>query len=273
MTSARRFHVTPLALALAALLPVIASAATPVAVAEAPVADAPATVADAAANATQLDAINVVSQGSTRQVQRISRQDIEQLTPGSSAFKAVEKLPGVQFQSADPFGTYEWSTQVTLHGFDQSRLGYTLDGIPLGNMSYGVTNGLHITRAIISENLGSVEIAQGAGALGTASNTNLGGTMQFYSADPQTTPGLRLVQTVGSDATRRTFVRGDTGDRNGLSAYLSYANASTDKWKGFGDQQSEQANLKTVYQWGDGNRLSLFVDTSRRRNTTTWTCR
>lgn len=132
-------------------------------------------------------------------------------------------------------------------------------------MSYGVTNGLHITRAIISENLGSVEIAQGAGALGTASNTNLGGTMQFYSADPQTTPGARLVQTVGSDATRRTFVRADTGDRDGLSAYLSYANASTDKWKGYGDQTSEQANLKTVYQWGDGNRLSLFVDTSRRK--------
>ncbi|MEA9866235.1 TonB-dependent receptor [Xanthomonas campestris pv. campestris] len=262
MTSARRFHVTPLALALAVLLPVIAHAADPI---PASAADAPVTPADAAGNATQLDAINVVSQGSTRQVQRISRQDIEQLTPGSSAFKAVEKLPGVQFQSADPFGTYEWSTQVTLHGFDQSRLGYTLDGIPLGNMSYGVTNGLHIIRAIISENIGSVEIAQGAGALGTASNTNLGGTMQFYSADPQTTPGARLVQTVGSDATRRTFARADTGDRNGLSAYLSYANASTDKWKGFGDQQSEQANLKTVYQWGDGNRLSLFLDTSRRK--------
>lgn len=160
MISTRRFHVTPLALALATLLPVVAQAASP---AEpftvAPAAEA-AAPADAATNATQLDAINVVSQGSTRQVQRISRQDIEQLTPGSSAFKAVEKLPGVQFQSADPFGTYEWSTQVTLHGFDQSRLGHTLDGIPLGNMSYGVTNGLHITRAIISENLGSVEIAQ-----------------------------------------------------------------------------------------------------------------
>ncbi|CEE58024.1 exported hypothetical protein [Xanthomonas citri pv. citri] len=134
MTSARRFHVTPLALALATLLPVISQAATPADPAAVAPAEA-ALTADAAANATQLDAINVVSQGSTRQVQRISQQDIEQLTPGSSAFKAVEKLPGVQFQSADPFGTYEWSTQVTLHGFDQSRLGYTLDGIPLGNMS------------------------------------------------------------------------------------------------------------------------------------------
>jgi len=262
MTSARRLHVTALALALATLLPLIAQAASPddrLAVTPAAEAAAPA------AETTQLDAINVVSQGSTRQVQRISRQDIEQLTPGSSAFKAVDKLPGVQFQSADPFGTYEWSTQVTLHGFDQSRLGYTLDGIPLGNMSYGVTNGLHVTRAIISENLGSVEIAQGAGALGTASNTNLGGTLQFYSVDPLTTPGARLVQTVGSDATRRTFVRADTGDHDGMSAYLSYADASTDKWKGYGDQKSEQANFKTVYQWSDGNRLSLFVNTSRRK--------
>lgn len=186
MTSARRFHVTPLALALATLLPVISQAATPADPAAVAPAEA-AVTADAAANATQLDAINVVSQGSTRQVQRISQQDIEQLTPGSSAFKAVEKLPGVQFQSADPFGTYEWSTQVTLHGFDQSRLGYTLDGIPLGNMSYGVTNGLHITRAIISENLGSVEIAQGAGALGTASNTNLGGTARVTRTITSTT--------------------------------------------------------------------------------------
>ncbi|MEE7559208.1 TonB-dependent receptor, partial [Xanthomonas sp. Kuri4-2] len=228
-------------------------------------ADAPAADAPAAAEATQLDAVSVVAQGTTRQIQRVTRQDIEKLPPGSSALKAIEKLPGVQFQAADPWGAYEWSTQLTLHGFDQSRLGYTLDGIPLGNMSYGVTNGLQVTRAITSENIGSVELAQGAGALGTASNTNLGGTLQFYSADPDGNAGVRLSQTVGSDATRRTFVRADSGDRDGLSAYLSYANASTDKWKGYGDQQSEQANLKALYQWGDGNRVSLYLDTSRRK--------
>ena len=228
----------------------------------APAADAVATTKDA----KQLDAVSVIAPGETRQIQSIGIDEItKQQTPGTSALKALDKLPGVQFQSADPWGAYEWSTQITLHGFDQSRLGFTLDGIPLGTMGYGVTDGLQVTRAITMENLATVELAQGAGALGTASNTNLGGTVQFYSADPDMKPGVQLNQVFGSDSTHRTFARVDSGDYHGFSMYLSFANADTDKWKGFGDQKSNQANLKALYQWGDGNRVSLFVDSSKRK--------
>ncbi|SKB65218.1 TonB-dependent receptor [Luteibacter sp. 22Crub2.1] len=214
----------------------------------------------------QLEAVSVIAPGETRQVQSIGIDEIvRQQTPGTSALKALDKLPGVQFQSADPWGAYEWSTQITLHGFDQSRLGFTLDGIPLGTMGYGVTDGLQVTRAITSENLATVELAQGAGALGTASNTNLGGTVQFYSADPDMKAGVRFNQVMGSDSTRRTFVRADSGDYHGFSMYVSFDHADTDKWKGYGDQKSNQANLKALYQWGDGNRVSLFVDSSKRK--------
>jgi iron complex outermembrane receptor protein len=217
-------------------------------------------------DAKQLDAVSVIAPGETRQIQSIGVEEItKQQTPGTSALKALDKLPGVQFQSADPWGAYEWSTQITLHGFDQSRLGFTLDGIPLGTMGYGVTDGLQVTRAITTENLATVELAQGAGALGTASNTNLGGTVQFYSADPDMKPGVRLNQMIGSDSTHRTFARVDSGDYHGFSMYVSFANADTDKWKGYGDQKSNQANLKALYQWGDGNRISLFVDSSKRK--------
>jgi iron complex outermembrane receptor protein len=218
------------------------------------------------ANAKQLEAVSVIAPGETRQIQSIGVDEItKQQTPGTSALKALDKLPGVQFQSADPWGAYEWSTQITLHGFDQSRLGFTLDGIPLGTMGYGVTDGLQVTRAITTENLATVELAQGAGALGTASNTNLGGTVQFYSADPDMTAGVRINQVIGSDSTHRTFARVDSGDYHGFSMYLSFVNADTDKWKGFGDQKSNQANLKAVYQWGDGNRVSFFADSSKRK--------
>lgn len=218
-----------------------------------------------ASNAKTMEAISVVATGETRQIQKVTIEDIKALPPGSSPLKAIDKLPGVNFQSSDPWGAYEWSTQITLHGFDQSRLGFTLDGIPLGNMSYGVTNGLQITRAITSDNLSTVELAQGAGALGTASNSNLGGTIQFFSADPDSEAGARVNQMFGSDSTHRTFVRLDTGDYNGFSTYVSYDHADTGKWKGYGDQRSDQINLKSVYQWGDGNRISLFVDDSRRK--------
>lgn len=232
-----------------------------------PAAAAPA--ADAAAGtgrdkAKTMEAVSVVASGETRQVQKVTSEDLQQLAPGTSPLKAIDKLPGVNFQAADPWGDYEWSTQITLHGFDQSRLGFTLDGIPLGNMSYGTTTGLQVTRAISSDNISTVELAQGAGALGTASNTNLGGTIQFYSADPDAVAGARINQVIGSDSTTRTFVRLDTGDYHGFSMYVSYDHASTDKWKGYGDQRSDQVNLKSVYQWDSGS-VSLFFDNSRRK--------
>ena len=119
-------------------------------------------VSDASVNnAKVMEAVSVVAAGETRQIQKVTIEDIKVLPPGSSPLKAIDKLPGVNFQAADPWGAYEWSTQITLHGFDQSRLGFTLDGIPLGNMSYGVTNGLQITRAITSDNISVVELAQG----------------------------------------------------------------------------------------------------------------
>lgn len=213
---------------------------------------------------TNLAAVTVVSRGETRQVQSISSVDLKQAVPGTSALKILGELPGVQFQSSDPFGAYEWSTQITLHGFDQSRLGFTLDGIPLGNMSYSVTNGMQVSRAISTENIASVELAQGAGALGTASNSNLGGTIQYYSADPDEKAGVRFNQMVGSDSAARSYVRLDTGDHHGFSMYVSYTGSDTDKWKGYGAQKYQQVNLKALYQWGDGNRISLFADESDR---------
>ena len=186
-------------------------AATTDGVAAAVTATANATSDASANNAKTMEAVSVVATGETRQIQKVTIEDIKALPPGSSPLKAIDKLPGVNFQAADPWGAYEWSTQITLHGFDQSRLGFTLDGIPLGNMSYGVTNGLQITRAITSDNISIVELAQGAGALGTASSTNLGGTIQFFSADPDNVASARINQSIGSDGTHRTFVRADSG--------------------------------------------------------------
>src|SRR5262245_41584358 len=98
-----------------------------------------------------VEEVTVTGRGETRQVQTITAQQIEQLPAGTSPLKAIEKLPGVNFQSADPYGAYEWSTRITVRGFNQNRMGFTLDGVPLGDMTYGNHNGLHISRAIPTE--------------------------------------------------------------------------------------------------------------------------
>jgi iron complex outermembrane receptor protein len=216
--------------------------------------------------ATVLDAVNVVGTGETRQVQELGREELARQPAGSSALKLLGKLPGVHFTSADPWGNYEWSTRLNIRGFNQNQLGFTLDGIPLGDMSYGNHNGLHISRALIAENLGFVEVSQGSGALDTASSSNLGGTVRFASRGPQAERGFTLAQTVGSDDTLRTFARYDTGDLEGFSAFVSGAKHDAEKWKGYGPQDSRQVNAQARYA-SDAWSLGLLINTSRRNET------
>lgn len=241
--------------------------ATPLAAQSLPPEPAPQDAATATPPAdAPADDIVVLGFGESRQVQSVTAVDMARLTPGSSPLKAIEKLPGVNFQAADPFGAYEWAVRISLRGFNQNQLGFTLDGVPLGDMSYGNVNGLHISRAIISENVARTEVAQGAGALGTASTSNLGGTIQFFSDRPRDTANVTGGGTYGSDNTYRAYARIDSGDLGGgLKGYLSYGYLTTEKWKGDGVQRQHQANAKIVKDLGAMGSISAFLNFSDRR--------
>jgi iron complex outermembrane receptor protein len=210
--------------------------------------------------------ITVFGKGKTRQVQDITSVDIIKALPGASPLKTLEKLPGVAFQSADPFGTYEWSTRFSVRGFAQNQLGFTLDNVPLGDMSYGNNNGLHISRAISSENLGRVTLSQGAGAVGTASTSNLGGTVQFFSSNPSDEFSVTGAQTFGSENTSRTFARVDTGLlSSGTKAYFSATRHRAEKSKGSGSQDQDLFNSKLVQTFGSDHKLTAFFNYSDRK--------
>ena len=258
-----RTTVKLLALASVASLASTAMAATTAADAATTAADA-STAADATEEAAE---IVVYGKGEVRQVTEISNQDIKLTVAGASPFIAIQKLPGVNFQSADPFGVYEWSTRITLRGFNQNQLGFTLDGVPLGDMSYGNTNGLHISRAIIADNIGTTRVSQGAGALGTASTSNLGGTIEFRSRHPQKEFGIAANATYGSATTMRLFGTIDSGDLGGVRGYVSGAFIDAGKWKGFGAQRATQVNAKVVADLGTSTSFTAFVNyTDRKEN-------
>jgi len=254
-------------IALASFVSSIAQAADPAPAASAAGAPAGADAGEGAAADSGTGEVVVLGFGRGRQEQTVRQADVALLAPGSTAFKAIEKLPGVQYQAADPFGAYEWAVRISLRGFNQNQLGFTLDDVPLGDMSYGNVNGLHVSRAIISENLGRTVVAQGAGALGTASTSNLGGTLQFYSDDPHHRFDVAASGTGGSDSTYRGFVRVDSGDMGAVRGYLSYAYYRTDKWRGDGPQYQHQVNAKLVGDLGNVGTLSGFFDFSARRET------
>jgi iron complex outermembrane receptor protein len=216
---------------------------------------------------TRTDTVVVTAPGEFRDEQTLPSPTLLEEAPGTSPVKSLAQLPGVNFQSADPFGSYEWAVRISVRGFNQNQLGFTFDEVPLGDMSYGNWNGLHVSRAVIDENMDRVTLSQGTGALETASNSNLGGTMQFYSSDPTDKRGFTANQSFGSFKTFRTFARFDSGLIGGKTKfYLSGVENKTQKWRGQGDigQNYWQFNGKLVHYFDKGE-LTAYIDASDRR--------
>ena len=247
-----------------------------VAAAQDPAVQAPAASTTApAANTTEQQpklsntvTVVVTATGEFRDEQELQSPTLLEEAPGTSPIKSIAQLPSVNFQAADPYGSYEWAVRISVRGFNQNQLGFTLDDIPLGDMSYGNWNGLHISRAITDENVGRIVLSQGTGALETASTSNLGGTLQFYSADPSDQRGVSVNQAFGSFNAYRTFARFESGLLpNHTKFYLTGAYQLSDKWRGHGDigQNYWQLNGKVVHYIGSGGVLSAFADVSDRR--------
>ena len=94
--------------------------------------------------------IMVTASRTTRSSVALSGVEMQKTMPGVNPVKAIQTLPGVQFETADPWGNNEQNISLVVHGFNQNQLGFTLDGVPLGDQSYGNFNGLSPQRSPIS---------------------------------------------------------------------------------------------------------------------------
>ena len=207
-----------------------------------------------------LQTIVVTASKTTRSSVELGGVEAQKLLPGISPLKAIETLPGVVYETADPWGNNEQNESLVIHGFTTQQLGFTLDGVPLGDQQYGNYNGLSTSRAVSSENVARVELGSGAGSLGVASTSNLGGAIETYSSDPAATPGADVRETAGSYDTTRTFLRLDTGTfGDGNAAYLSYVHQDAKAWDFDGHQRGDQVNFKFVHDDPIG-KLTFFAD-------------
>jgi len=212
--------------------------------------------------ASGIEEIVVTVERTTRSAVDLGGAEVQRILPGTNSLKAIQMLPGVDFETADPWGNNEQNETLYIHGFSLQQLGYTMDGVPLGDQQYGNWNGLSPSRALISENISRVSLSSGAGDLGTASASNLGGTIETFSIDPAHTRGGYIQETLGSYDTTRTFARLDTGafgGENYLSASGLYHDAKA--WDFDGHQRDAQANAKFVHESENG-KFTFFFDYS-----------
>jgi iron complex outermembrane receptor protein len=219
------------------------------------------------AKITAEESISVIAAGETRDVQSIDSKVLLEQAPGTSPIAILNRLPSVEITAADPYGAYEWAVRISVRGFNQNQLGFTLDDVPLGDMSYGNLNGLHISRAIIDEDMGHIALSQGTGSLETASTSNLGGAVQFYSSEADDKRHFGYQQSFGSFAGIRSFGRFDSGLlKTHTKFYVAGVWQRAQKWKSVGEinQGYYQFNAKLTQYIGSKGVLNVYADYSNR---------
>ncbi len=219
-----------------------------------------AQVIGAATAKADIEEVVVTVQRTTRSAVSIAGPELQKILPGIAPLKAIQTLPGVAFRTADPWGNNEQNETLYVHGFSLQQLGYTFDGVPLGDQQYGNYNGLSPSRALTSENTSRVILSTGAGDLATPSTSNLGGTIETYSIDPTDERGGAIQQTFGSDETTRSFVRLNSGTFGGSNKlWVSGLHQDAKAWDFNGHQKGDQVNAKFVHESGR-SKLTAYFD-------------
>lgn len=151
----------------------------------------------------------------------------------TSALAVIDNLPGVLINEGDPFGSDEWSTSISMRGFQidlsQQQIGMTIDGIANGNSNYG--GGTKANRYVDTENLQGVEVSQGTSDVSSRSHEALGGTLNFRTIDPGLDQRTVVSTTVGENNAQKLFARYETGEfAKDTFAWVSLSTQQNDDW-------------------------------------------
>lgn len=174
--------------------------------------------------------------------------------PLTSVVDVVNLLPGVNVTPGGVFDSDDWSMGITMRGFTQDQLGFTIDGLPNGATSYG--GGAKPNRFLDPENLRGVSISQGTSDIGSPSTQALGGTLNYQSIDPADTRNVRVDYSTGSWDAQKEFVRYDTGGvfHDSTYAYVSFSNTYNKRWIGDGTNghtSRQHLDAKSITYLGD----------------------
>lgn len=171
---------------------------------------------------------------------------VAQQSPISSVLAVVDNVPGVSIQEGDAYGTDDWSTSISMRGFqvnlDEAQIGTTIDGMPNGTSDYW--SGSKANRFVDPANMGGVTVSQGTADIASRSIEALGGTLDFTTDDPEHERKFTAAVDLGSDDGQRFYLRVDTGHLFGreVRAWVSAVHQESSDWvQGFA--RSERDHL------------------------------
>ncbi|MGA0152000.1 MAG: TonB-dependent receptor plug domain-containing protein, partial [Luminiphilus sp.] len=192
-----------------------------------------------------LEEIVVVSKATTYANNEISDGMKLQNSSITSINNFIDNLPGVSVHEGDAYGFDDWSTAITVRGFQtnlgEQQVGSTIDGLPNGNSNYG--GGAKANRYIDTANLKTIEVSQGTADISSRSLEALGGTLNYVTSDPTEDQRVRLEFVGGQYDAQRFYARYDSGlIGSSTRFYISASHQEATDWME-GSAQNERDHL------------------------------
>lgn len=194
---------------------------------------APTAFAQENASSNQmLEETLVISKQTTYANNETTEQMRNQVPDITSVNALIDNLPGVSIQEGDAFGFDDWSTSISIRGFQtnlaEQQVGSTIDGLPNGNSNYG--GGAKANRYIDTANIGSVVVSQGTADIASRSLEALGGTIDYRTADPEAEERIRVQYVTGQYGAERYYGRYDSGLRGETRFWVSASHQEATDW-------------------------------------------
>ncbi len=192
-----------------------------------------------------LEEVVIVSKAATYANNEITDSMKLQNSSITSINNFIDNLPGVSVHEGDAFGFDDWSTAITVRGFQtnlaEQQVGSTIDGLPNGNSNYG--GGAKANRYIDTANLETIEVSQGTADISSRSLESLGGTLNYVTSDPTLDQRVRLEYVTGQYEAQRFYARYDSGlIGSSTRFYISASHQEATDWME-GSAQNERDHL------------------------------
>ncbi|MBT3070712.1 TonB-dependent receptor [Rhodomicrobium sp. Az07] len=192
----------------------------------------------------------MILEQATKTRSTVTRDAIDKQSPTSNPYQMINLLPGVIQSSSDNTGLN--GGNIRLRGFNSDHVGMTIEGMPVNDSG---NYALYPQEYVDSENIQQISIAQGSPDLDSPHVGSAGGVINIYMRDPSKDAGAYASFSAGSDALLRTFTRIESGEINGVSAYVSYSKLSKDHWIGPGSDDREHIDFKAKWELSPGNTI------------------
>lgn len=189
-------------------------------------------------------------------VQTIQRDYIAKQLPSANVQQLISMLPSVNVSQQDSFGLY--SGQVNVRGFDQSEVGWTLDGAPLNDVGGGQ---FYANEVLESEDLQTVHVTPGSVNLDAPVISASAGLVTMTMSNPTPKAGGLLDVSVGSFDTTREFLRLNSGyiGNSGVRAMFAFSHTKGNLWRGPGQAEKFHYDFKMVKDFENGSHTGLTV--------------